>query len=344
MAFTNRKSAIRSGLGLLLITILILSGCSRTNEGEPPLPDNPTPPPMATPTLAAERVVLVRPADSDPLAASQADSLLRELAAGSGLEFETRESLINNEVTPDVRVVVFLRKPDNLGSLAAGAPGVQFLAITGEDWNPTPNISLIRLREEHTAFMAGYLAAMLAPNYRVGALLAAEKAAFNSAFINGVYYYCGMCGSEAYPLVQYPLTTTLPAGSPFANWQASFSEMNVNKVNVLYVADEAASPELFTYLSSQDVALIGSQSPPEEGKPRWVVTISADGISPIRDIWADLMAGNGGKTLNATLNFSDNMFIGVNEGLVWLSEGKFNYALETIRLLRDGKINPLPVN
>ena len=34
--------------------------------------------------------------------------------------------------------------------------------------------------------------------------------------------------------------------------------------------------------------------------------------------------------------------IGVQDGLVWLSEGKYNYALHTMDLMRDNKIDPLP--
>lgn len=329
---------------LVFFSLPLLPGCGRDSESAQSPANDPGPTALPTPTMAPDRVVLVRRADADQILAMQAETLLRELASGSGLEFEIRESLINNEVSADMKVVVFLEKPENLGSLAASALSTQFVTITSEDWNPTENITVIRLREENTAFMAGYLAALLAPNYRVGALLAAEKNQFNQAFINGVYYYCGNCASQIYPLNTYPVTAQQPAGSPAASWQAAFGEINAGKVNVLYVADEAATPELFSYLSTQDIALLGSQSPSEEGRPKWVATIFADGVSPIRDIWADLLSGNGGKVMNSTLNITDNMFISVQDGLVWLSEGKFNFALKTMELLRDNRIHPLPMD
>ena len=187
------KKSLLLGLFLLIAFTVVIAGCGNQPETPEPPADIPAPITQPTPTMAAERVVLVQPADADQILAGQADTLLRELAAASGLEFEIRQNLINNEVTADMRVVIFLDLPDNLGSLAAGAPATQFVAITGKDWNPSANVSVIRLREENTAFMAGYMAALLAPNYRVGALLAAEKPGFNQAFINGVYYYCGNC-------------------------------------------------------------------------------------------------------------------------------------------------------
>ena len=102
---------------------------------------------------------------------------------------------------------------------------------------------------------------LLAPNFRVGALLAAENPAFSQAFVNGANYYCGTCASLLNPLNKYPFISTQPAASPASAWQAGFDAMNVNKINVLFVAKEAASPELLAYLATLDVAMIGSQSP-----------------------------------------------------------------------------------
>lgn len=340
--FKNRKFNL--GVFLAIISLILVAGCGREVETIPPAENDPTPTAQPTPLPAADRVVLVRQVNVDQNLAAQAESVLRELAAGSGLEFEVREILINNEVTPDMKVVVFLERPENLGSLAASAPTTQFIAVTADDWNPVDNTSVIRLRKENTAFIAGYLAAMLAPNYRVGALLPAEEANFNQAFINGVYYYCGFCSSQIFPLNAYPVIATRPTGSPPSSWQAAFDEINTSKVNVLFVSDEAASPELFTYLSTMDVALIGTQSPTEEGRSRWVVTIFADGTAPLRNIWPDIIAGNGEKILNASINVADNMYVSVQDGLVWLSEGKYNYALRTMDLMRDNKIDPLPGN
>lgn len=343
MSRTIKNKSHAFGVLLMVFSLFFIYACSPRSEVAP-TNAAPAPTAMPSPTPAADRVVLIRSAGVDPNLAAQAETTLRELAASSGLEFETRETLINNEVSSDMKVVVFLERPENLGSLAASAPATQFVALTRDDWNPGENVSVIRQREENIAFMAGYLAAMLAPNYRVGALLTADAASFNQAFSNGVYYYCGNCAAQIFPLNTYPLTATQPAGSPPSAWQSSFDQINASKINVLFVAREAYSPELFTYLAGKDVALIGGQSPLEEGRSRWVVTLFADGIAPLRTIWPDLLAGSGGKILNASINITDNMFVSVQDGLVWLSEGKYSYAQRAIELLRDNKIDPLPAN
>ena len=329
---------------VLLVSAALFSGCGKKAAQTQPTPMATQPAASPTALPAADRVVLVAPADADPAIASDAEIVLRELAASSGLEFEKREKVIANEITPDMKVMVFLRQPDNLGSLATGAAGTQFVAITDQDWNPGPNVTVIRTREDHAVFAAGYLAALLAPNYRVGALLPAENPALSQAFLNGVNYYCGLCASLLYPLNKYPFISTQPAASAAAAWQAGFDAINVNKINVLFVAKEAASPELLAYLAALDVAMIGDKTPPAEGKPKWVATIYSDGITPVREIWSDLLAGKGGRVLNAAIKISDNQYVTVGDGLVWLSQGKLEFAQKTLDLLQDNYLNPLPVN
>jgi len=328
----------------LILPAGFISGCAKKPVQEQPTPAAAQPTALPTPLPSPDRVVLVAPADLDPVLLADAETTLRELAASYSLEFEKREKVIANEVTPDMKVVVFLSQPDNLGSLASGAPGTQFVAIMNEYWNPGQNVTVIRKRDDHLAFMAGYLAALLAPNFRVGALLTAEDPALSQAFANGVNYYCGICASQLNPLNRYPFISTQPAASPVSAWQAGFESINVNKINVLFVAREAASPELLAYLATLDIAMIGNQSPPSEGKPKWVATLYSDGMAPIREIWPDLVAGKGGKVLNAAIKIFDNQYVSVYDGLVWLSQGKMNFAQITMDLLQDNQINPLPVN
>jgi hypothetical protein len=328
----------------ILIILLAFSACGKRSSQIVPTPLPEQPPAQPSPTAGVERVMLIAPSDSDPAVMQFAEATLQELAAASALAFEKRESITANEIRPEIKIIVFLNHPDNLGSLAAGAPATQFISITDQDWNPGQNVSVIRTREDHTAFIAGYISAMLAPNFRAGALLPAEKPTISQAFINGTQYYCGLCASLIFPWTAYPVVSTQASASPAAAWQSGFDAINASKINVLYVANEAASPELLAYLAAQDIALIGSQTPAADGKPKWTATITEDGITPIREIWDDLLAGNGGKVLNATQKISDNQYVSVADGLVWLSQGKLDFAQLTIDALQDNLINPLLVN
>jgi len=322
-------------LGLFVLSILTSCG-GKQSEAE--ITQEIVPTPTTVPTLAPARAILAAPASTPPDELAEAHAIVAELAAGSGLEFEIRQEIFGNEITPDVKIIVFLEQPNNLGSLAANAPETQFVAISSQDWSPPTNGTIILKNESHVAFLSGYLSALLAPNFRVGALLATENTALNQAYINGVSYFCGQCASAIYPLNKYPFISQQPANSPPANWQAAFNEINMNKVNVLYLPDAAVSVELGSYLAGIDVAVIGDQTPPDELRSRWVATISSDGLSPLREIWTDLLNGQGGKVMNANLKISEVNYISLTDGLVWLSQGKMDLVFKVIALLRDGKI------
>ncbi len=322
-------------LGLFFSTMFISCG-GKQSGAETPQEIIPTS--TNVPTLAPGRAILVVAVETPPTELSEAQALVAELAAGTGLEFEVREEIFDNEITPDVKIIVFLEQPNNLGILAANAPDTQFVAISSQNWSPPANGTIILKDKTHVAFLSGYLSALLAPNFRVGALLISEDTVFNQAFTNGVSYFCGQCASVVYPLNRYPFLSQQPANSLPANWQAAFNEINANKINVLFLPGKAASGDLGTYLAGIDVAIIGDQTPPEELRSRWVATISSDGFSPLREIWDDLLNGQGGKVLNASLKISDINYVSLTDGLVWLSQGKMDLLNKVISLLREGQI------
>lgn len=341
---TNPKILIPT---FLLAVLFALSAAGCGSKAEQAVQETQAVPTMEQPTAAplpADRAVLIISPDDNAETAAQAQNLLAELAASSGLEFETRQEITAETLSADIKVLVFLYHPENLGTLAAGAPGTQFVAISDLDWNPPANVTLIHEDTTGTAFLAGYTAAITAPNFRVGALLAAEDVQMNTAFKNGVNYYCGICSSSINPLNAYPVVAEQPAASTPETWQTAFEQINLSKVNVVYVAREAISPQLLSYLSSQDVAVISNQQVTEEGRSRWAASIYMDAITPLREIWGDLVAGVGGRTISATFQIGDVQKVTVTDGSVWLSPGKLILADQMIDLMREGQINTQNVN
>jgi len=184
---------------------------------------------------------------------------------------------------------------------------------------------------------------MIAPNFRVGALQVAENNSFNQAFVNGVNYYCGICASSIFPNNIYPVVSQQPAASPPTNWQAAFNEINLSKVNVLFLPREAATPELGVFLASQEIAVIGNATPPEEMRGKWVATINSNGLTVLQEIWADLLGGIGGKVVNASLTFSDINYLNVEYQLVGITEGKMMQLEEMIKLIREEQVYPYTI-
>jgi cell division septation protein DedD len=341
---TNPKILI---LTLLLVVLFALTaaGCGSKAEQASQEPEVlPTvQQPTATP-IPPDRAVLIISPDDNAETATQAQNLMAELAASSGLKFETRQDITAETLSADIKVLVFLHHPDNLGTLAAGAAGTQFVAVSDLDWTPPANVTLIHEDTTGTAFLAGYIAAITAPNFRVGALLAAEDTQMNTAFKNGVNYYCGICSSAINPLNAYPVVAEQPTASTPETWQAAFDQINLSKVNVVYIAREAVSPQLLAYLSSQDVAIISNQPISEEGRSRWAASVYMDAITPLREIWGDLVAGTGGKTISATFQIGDTQEVTLTDGSVWLSPGKLILVNQMVDLMREGQIDTQSVN
>ena len=319
-------------LGLLVF----MTGCGLIQSMRATATPASTPTPSSTATFLPERTILITGAETDTAFISQAQTTLAELSNGSGLLFETRGEIAASEITPDVKVLIFLTHPENLGSLADSAPKTQFAVLSDLNWNPTSNVTIIRKKSEYIAFIAGYISVILDNNFRAGALITSDDSATQSGFINGGHYFCGLCAADIPPYRKYPLTASVPAGSPPANWQAEFDTMNVGLVKVVYIAPEAYSTELFNYLLSKDIILLGSQTPPPEALSRWAVTLQMDGLSPFREIWADLVAGKGGKIVYGGVSFTD-----INP--TYMTRGKLDYVQIMVEKLRSGLIDPQSV-
>ena len=329
---------IRKKIILTAIFALFLfsSSCSllKTNQPTPTPPLFPTPRPTPTPLPA--RAILIAPNGADPSLLSEAQTLLTELTSSSGLLFETRSEITNKEITADVKILVFLTHPDNLGILSNAAPRTQFAVISDLNWNPVSNVTIIRRRPEYISFMAGFISVNLDNNFRGGALISASETLSQDAFANGGHFFCGICSPSIPPYVSYPLIATHTAGSSPATWQAAFDQMYINGVRVLYVAPEAYSPELFTYLVGKGIILIGSQPPLEEARPRWAATLLVDSLSPLREIWPDLLAGKGGKIIYGGVRFADVQ-------PAFITTGKLEYFQKLAGRMRAGMLNPLTV-
>jgi hypothetical protein len=141
-------------------------------------------------------------------------------------------------------------------------------------------------------------------------------------------------------LGEYPVISIQSSGSPPATWQAAADQISLNTLNVLFVAEDAYSAELFNHLTGKDIALVGTTPPLGEATPKWVVTVRSDGLSPIQEVWEKLIAGQGGTIINADFKIDNYQFIYAMDGLVWLSQGKSNYLDQTIQLLRENFIDP----
>lgn len=284
-------------------------------------------------------ILLAQPA-TDPAQAAAAQTLLSDLAAQAGLRFQVREMLKASDLD-GVRVVVVLPPDPGLAALAAAAPETQFLAVNLAGVEAGGNVSLIRASDERMdqlGFLAGYLAAAIVPDWRVGVVSQAETPAGKAVrlgFVNGVRYFCGLCLPvyPPYPPDGYPLWYDLPASAGSAEWQAAITHFKAWQVEAVFVAPAVASEGFLAQLAQSEVNLILGGPPPAEVRQRWVASLGfGDPIQAIAELWPRLLAGDGDEAVTLPLGFT-----AVNPEL--LSPGRQHAAEEMLDELLAGLID-----
>jgi hypothetical protein len=267
-------------------------------------------------------------------------SLLEDLTAEAGWHFDAQPSLSPAGLGDEVRVVVVLPPGPGLAELAASAPQTQFLAVGIPGAEPGPNLSVIgapQATSDQSAFLAGYLAATITSDWRVGVLSGTDAVGKSSqlGFINGVYYFCGLCrpAFPPFPQPSYPLVAELPAGSGQADWQNAAVYFQTWEVQTVYVDPGIANAELLRFLAETGFNLIGA-SPGSEGiRDRWVVSIaSGDLLQAVRQVWPGLVDGKGETRVDLDLALTD-----VNEAL--FSPGRQRLVEEMLADLGEGLID-----
>jgi len=328
---------------LLFVLALSISACGNPFAPKPtatPIPTQ-TPIPTATPTPAPGRVILVASNGTAANDLQAAQSTLQNLAGSSNLVFDTRQALQLSDVTTDVKVVVFLTPPSNLSDFTNAAKQTQFVVVSASDLSASGNLTVIQLRPDYQAFIAGYVGSLIANDWRLGGLFTSDgpnSDVQQQAFAAGEEYFCGLCNPQYPPFVPFPIITTLPSNSDAGTWQSTFSQMyttNTSDMNTVYVDPGASSPNLLTYLAANKLHILGGQTPTDDLKANWAATILYDPMTTLKTVWPSLVAGKGGQTVPASIQVTDTF-----DGSV--GQGKLRLINETISMLLDGSLVPIP--
>lgn len=328
---------------LLLLASILLTACgSRSTLTPAPPTPTPAPDPTASPTTAAPLAILVLPADMSGKDKDSYQTLVYELTQANGMRWQVLNTLTPGDLElagPALKVVIALPPDPGLATLAAAGPGVQFLAIGIPDLPAASNLSTLGaggFPVDQQAFLAGYIAGMISPEWKVGILSRKDTPggdAAVTAFSNGFTYYCGSCRNPLFPQPAgiYPVIVRIPTDAKPGEYTAYADLLLRNMVKVAYVYPEIATPELLGYIAQTNMLMIGQSLLGEDVRSHWVASIQPDIISAIKNIFPELVAGQGGKILPTPLYLAD-----VNPDL--LSEGKLRLVQEVLDGLQNGTI------
>ena len=327
---------------LLGFFFLALSGCERAVDIEEPIPSaaNLNPEVTATilpPVAEPEEVILWAAPESDPNLLAQVQSAVQAQADTQGFQIKIEPLLTSEGLQGNVRLVVILAPAGNGMQLVAATPQVPFVALNIEGMEPSANLTLIREQEgqpEQQGFLAGYIAAMMTDQWRVGNLSISDTVSGQKArqgFLTGVPFFCGLCRQEFPPFYAYPISAEAPATATSQQWQAAADVLLNAAVETVFLGPGVTDAALMEYLAGRGVFIVGSSSPIESVRTRWLVSIQADIMQGFRNALPQLLAGEVLGEVHAPLVLSD-----VNPAL--LSEGRLAHVEEILKELELGMI------
>jgi hypothetical protein len=251
-----------------------------------------------------------------------------------------RNTLTPADLEPGLKVVIALPPDPGIAALAASAPNVQFLTINIPEVTAGGNVSILgnNSQSEVAAFLAGYTAALITEDYRIGMIIPKDNAdailALN-AYAAGMKYYCGICRPLYFFPGAFPQFIEIGAEEDKANYNAYADILILQyKVNTIYLHPDIMTSDLATYIGTTGVAMIGTVLP-EQHPGGWVMTIQPDVIKGIQNAWPELINGRGGITVQSPLGLAD-----IDPSL--LSPGKQRDVEQKLSELQAGLISTSP--
>jgi len=228
-------------------------------------------------------VILLAPPKSDPALTSSASEIASKYAGEHGMQFEQRSVLNPADLPPSLAKLIVLAPDPGVAALAAASPQAQVIAIGFSITANPANVVTLPLgetNESQIAFIAGYIAAITADDWRAGMLYTLSSAPIVNDFVAGAEYFCGSCAPLAPPLIEYPAT----AQTDTQNWQTAADMLLSQSIKVVYLPPDLESSGVAQYLSGFGVLLIGSGSPPAVLSNSWVVSITSDAAAALRQL------------------------------------------------------------
>jgi hypothetical protein len=334
---------VRTKLVFLLTILTLLAACAgrATTTAIPQLPTA-TPTPIASPTTTTPLAVLVLPADMAQTDKDSYQTLIYNLTQANGMRFQVLNTLTSDDLAlagPGLKVVIAFPPDPGLAALTVAAPGVQFLAVGIPNLATAPNLSSIGATGfpvDQQAFLAGYIAGLVATEWKVGILSQKDNSSGDTAvtaFTNGFVYFCGSCRNPLFPQPAgiYPVVVRIPSDAKSGTYSAYADLLIQNVVKVAYVYPDVATLDLLSYMSQKNLLLVGQTLPGETMRPNWIASIQPDEITAIKNIFPDLVAGKGGQVVPTPLVLAD-----VNPAL--LTTGKLRLAQAVLDGLQNGSI------
>lgn len=303
-------------LAALLPILIGLAACSlRPSIGAtPPVPTAPPATlPTITPTPATPRLVLVAPQGAETGLAQQVETALQSLAASASLEFVRQPTLPDGDAP--IALLVALPPDPGVQAWSLAHPEVQSAGFGIPGLQAAPNLSRVApegLRHDQLGFALGYLAALITPEYRIGALaLDASPSSLSlvRGFVAGGTYYCGLCRPLHPPYLGYPALLDSAPADPAASG-----------IRVLLLAPAVTAPADAGISTSSGLSLMGVGEPGAQMESLWLASADFDVAGALENLWQQTQTGTGGVALPLGIRMHSVDVARVSPGRLALTE------------------------
>ena len=322
----------KTPLAILLIVLgaAMLVACGRATPSPTAAPPQPTAAPSVTPTLippsatpAPPAVALITAPNARPGVKNAVERWLQALAEKQGYAF----TLTSAKTLPQNTVLAVA-----IGGIPPKAGKARRIAV-----NPPPNanpdgaqtLSTAKADLIHRAFLAGYLAAVITEDWRIGILADTSEEKAVKAFKDGGIYYCGLCRPVHPPFFAYPQFAIVPAGAQNGEWAESVRELaGAGKVHTL-----ALSPLALKQMSSFPALNANLIALPPTGESTTAENIAISVESNIAAALERLWKHPQESSANAAMQIK---VLKPNS----ISPGRLKWVQETQKALEEGLIAP----
>ena len=296
----------------LVLLVLLLTGCTLPGGGGSPgdqtLPTEiilPTETAVDTPTPLAPVGAFITPVESDPDLVGTLNPLISSYLREQGLRYQVLPSISAEDFqADDFKIVVVLPPFPGLDTLAQASPETKFLAVGFNDLEPLENLSILRSgggAYDVQGFIAGYIAAMITTDWRVGVLSIQESdqaLAAREGFQVGVKYYCGLCNPKYAPTginYIYPKYIDLPVDATDLEIEANVNFLVDRVVNTFYIVPQLGNENIYRMLVGYQKKIIGPGSDfREEYRDNWVASLEYDLPAALEEFWVDFVEAETG--------------------------------------------------
>jgi hypothetical protein len=290
-------------------------------------------------TLPPPALVFLAGIDADPALAAQLEPLVMQFASEAGLAYNRREIMGPDSSPQNTQFVVALGPAPTLADMLPVMPEVQFVAVQIDGLPQTPNLTTLTSGANDSyiqAFTAGYIAAMLDEEYRVGIISLGDEEGrrYRDSFLNGAVYFCGFCNPIFPPYWEYPLFYEVPPGATPEMWQQAAEDLISKPVTTIHVAPGVGDDRLSTYLAERGLMIVGTSPPPEAAMRNWIASVEMDFSTGFQQILWDVFQGGVLGQVPLSLDITH-----VNSA--YFSEGRLIHSREVIEQLESGLIDPL---